>query len=257
MSDSPRMGSALAHAKMPLRSGRRAIDQHVPGAAQVPAEERKAAERVLGDDAQLERQRAEDHRDVVDALVIGDEHVGRARRQPLEALDLDAHAGRGQDQPRPPSRAPVREVPVPADQRRAERQRAEHDRVDARSPESARRPCGADGTTARASPEQQVERFADVAHAHERRARLVGAAPAVVVEVGGRQHDPREARAAALRAAAAAPAARRALPRRGRPRRTPPCSAECGRFRTLDASAAITARSAAGSSRLMPPAMFT
>ena len=41
-------------------------------------------ERLLGDDAQLKRQRPEEDRNVVDALVVGDEDVGAARLEPLE-----------------------------------------------------------------------------------------------------------------------------------------------------------------------------
>ena len=73
--------AALAQPKMPARSGLAAIDQHVAGALQVRAEHRKAAERFLRDDAQLKRDRPEQHRDVVDALVVRDEHVGLAGRR--------------------------------------------------------------------------------------------------------------------------------------------------------------------------------
>ena len=61
------------------------IDQQVARPAKMPAEKRKLPERLLGDDAKLERQRREDDRDVVDALMIRDENVGPARlerRQP-------------------------------------------------------------------------------------------------------------------------------------------------------------------------------
>jgi hypothetical protein len=54
-----------------LRSvGMPPIDQHVSRAPEVPAEKRDAPERLLRDDPQLKRQRPEEDRDVVDALVI-------------------------------------------------------------------------------------------------------------------------------------------------------------------------------------------
>ena len=81
-----------------------------PVAPQVPAEERKPAERLLGDDAQLQRKRGEHHRDVVDALVIRREHVAAIPVQLLEAADVDAHAGRLQDAARPTPARTVAEV---------------------------------------------------------------------------------------------------------------------------------------------------
>src|SRR5688572_12689052 len=111
----------------PVRTA--AIDQHVPRAPQVPAEKRKVPERLLGDDPELKRQRPEQDRDVVDALVIGDEDVGAIAREPLEAHDLDPDPRRRQNQPRPGPRAPVRKVAGLLEQARCERQRAEDDRV--------------------------------------------------------------------------------------------------------------------------------
>ena len=64
-----------------------AIDEHVSRAPQVPAEEREVAERFLRDDSQLIRQRPEQDRNVVDALVIGDEDIRPARLEPLEPVD--------------------------------------------------------------------------------------------------------------------------------------------------------------------------
>ena len=69
---------------MPEPIGIAAIDQQMSGAAKVPAEKRKPPERLLRDDAQLKRQRRENHRDVVDALVIRDEDVSLARLHALE-----------------------------------------------------------------------------------------------------------------------------------------------------------------------------
>src|SRR4029434_6225044 len=87
-----------------------AIHEHVSGSTQVPAEKRKAAERFLGDDPQLIRQRPEQDRNVVDALMIRDEYVRSVAVEAIEAGYLNANAGRGQDQPRPCPRAPVSEV---------------------------------------------------------------------------------------------------------------------------------------------------
>jgi hypothetical protein len=107
-----------------------AIDEQMPAALEMPAEHRKARERCLCDDPELKRQRAEDHRRVVMALVIGDEDVGGAGRHALEALDGDADAGRVQDQARPRTRARVRDAPAPIEHAREERHRAEHNGVD-------------------------------------------------------------------------------------------------------------------------------
>ena len=51
------------------------IDEQVTGPPQVPAEKRNPPERLLRHDPQLQRQRREHDRDVVDALVIRREHV--------------------------------------------------------------------------------------------------------------------------------------------------------------------------------------
>ena len=53
------------------------------------------------------------------------------------------------------------------------------------------------------------------------------------------------------------PAECRGPRRSGRLRRTPPSPAARPRLRTLEATAATTLRSAAGSSMVIPPAMFT
>ena len=90
MSDSPSDTSARQRLRMPARSGCFRSTNRWPPALQVPAEHRKARQRCLRDDPQLVRQRREDHRRVVDALVIGHEDVGAARRDALEPLDRDA-----------------------------------------------------------------------------------------------------------------------------------------------------------------------
>ena len=119
-----------AHLAEQVGAGVLAIDQDVAGARQVPAEERKAAQRGLGQDPQLEVERPEQHRDVVDALVVGGEHVAGAARQPIEPAQLEGDAGRLQDQPRPGARALVGEAPGSIEERRRQRDRPEHDRVD-------------------------------------------------------------------------------------------------------------------------------
>ena len=70
--------SRAAHSRILAWSGRLRSTSMWPVRAQVPAEEREPAERLLGDDAQLKRQRPEQDRDVVDALVVADEDVGAA-----------------------------------------------------------------------------------------------------------------------------------------------------------------------------------
>ena len=93
--------------------GMLSVDEQVAAALQVPAEHGKPRERFLRDDPELIRQRREDHRRVVDALVVRHEDVRRAGREALEALDGDVDAGRLQNQPRPRARAAVREVAAP------------------------------------------------------------------------------------------------------------------------------------------------
>ena len=75
----------------------RLLDEEMPAALQMPPEHREARQRVLGDDAQLMRQRRENHRRVENTLMIRDEYVGGARRYPLEAFNPDAHTGGAQD----------------------------------------------------------------------------------------------------------------------------------------------------------------
>jgi hypothetical protein len=118
------------HAAEDLETGMLPIDQHVAGAGEVPAEEREPAERRLGHDAELIRQRPEQDRDVVDALVVRGEEVARARIQPLQSRGVHRHTRRDQDETRPRTRAAVREVAAAIDERRQDRHRAEHERVD-------------------------------------------------------------------------------------------------------------------------------
>src|SRR5215204_4227698 len=107
-----------------------AIDEHVAGPTKVPAHERDVSQRFLGDDPQLVWERPEEDRDVVDALMVCDEHVGASGLQALESACSDAYTRCGQNQTRPRARAPVREISVAIEKTRHERQRAEHDRVD-------------------------------------------------------------------------------------------------------------------------------
>ena len=107
-----------------------AIDEQVLAAPQMPPEHGKLRQRLLGDDPQLVRQRPEDDRRVVDALVVRHEHVVRARLDAVEPFDAHADAGGLQNQPRPRPRTPVREVAAPIEQAREDRRRAEHDGVD-------------------------------------------------------------------------------------------------------------------------------
>src|SRR5262249_20790556 len=74
------------------------VDQHVTSAPQMPAEKRKVAERLLRDDAKLKRQRPEQDRNAVDALMIRDEDVRATGHEPIESLDTDAHARRHEDE---------------------------------------------------------------------------------------------------------------------------------------------------------------
>src|SRR5687768_4263583 len=120
----------------------RAIDEHVPAAAKVPAQERNSSERVLRDDPKLIRQRPEEHGDVVDALMVRDEHVGPAGREPLESFHRNMNPGGPEDQPRPRPRAPVREVASLLEEARPDRQRAEPDRVQSDGGRSEERRVG-------------------------------------------------------------------------------------------------------------------
>ena len=76
-----------------------AIDEQMSAALQMPAEDGELRDRFLGDNPQLKRQRAEDDRRVVMALVIGHKDMRRARRQPIETFNINANAGRLQNQP--------------------------------------------------------------------------------------------------------------------------------------------------------------
>ena len=102
----------------------------------------KLTERGLGHDPQLQRNRGEDNRDVVDALVIRREHVAAMRVELVEPAHRHAHAGRAQQQPGPRPRAPVTDVAARIDERRQDRDRAENDRVngDRRNQEEDRPP---------------------------------------------------------------------------------------------------------------------
>jgi len=108
-----------------------AIDEQMPAAAKVPSKHREPRQRCLRDDPQLVRQRREDDRNVINALVIRDEHVRRAGSDSLEALHAHADPGRLQDEPRPGARTSVREVTAPIEQARHDGRRAENDGVHA------------------------------------------------------------------------------------------------------------------------------
>ena len=97
------------------RSRPRSIDEQMSRPPQMPSEERDSAERVLRDDPQLIGERAEEDRDVVDALMIRGEDVAARRIEALEAADPHPHPGRLQDQPRPCARAPVADVTATVD----------------------------------------------------------------------------------------------------------------------------------------------
>src|SRR5712691_8565044 len=109
--------------------GMTAIDEQVAATAEMPPEHRESRQRRLRDDPQLIRQRGEEDRRIVDALVIGDEHVRGARRNPFETLNANVDPGGLQNQPRPGARAAMREVAA-VDEARRDRRGTEHDRVD-------------------------------------------------------------------------------------------------------------------------------
>src|ERR1700733_8851211 len=106
------------------------IDEEMPAALQMPAKHGKLRQRLLRDDPQLIRERRENDRRVVDALMIRDEDVGRARDDALEALERHADAGGLENQPRPRAGAAVRKVTAPVEQARDDRDRTEDDRID-------------------------------------------------------------------------------------------------------------------------------
>src|SRR5215471_10560987 len=106
-----------------------AIDEQMSPAPQVPAENGKSRQRFLRDDPELKRQRPEQNRSVVDALMVRDENVGRARRDPFKPFDGHAHAGGSEDEKRPRTGARVREVTTVIPQARNDRGRAEDDGV--------------------------------------------------------------------------------------------------------------------------------
>ena len=109
-----------------------AVDEQMTGPLEMPAEKREPPERLLGDDPQLQRQRREQDRDVVDALMVRGEHVAACRaRARSSPLDRHPHAGRLRDQPRPRPRAAMRRSHrVRSNSDRDERGGPEHDRVE-------------------------------------------------------------------------------------------------------------------------------
>ena len=141
------------------------IDEQMAGAHEVPTEKRKAAERFLRDDAQLKRQRGKDDRDVVNALMIGNENVGLTRRDAIEPLHRHVHTGRRENQPRPGTRAPMSGMTFPVDKRRQNRQRAEHDRVNrnGRNEEKDGSPPVEGGNSLEIA-DSQIERLKDCRH---------------------------------------------------------------------------------------------
>ena len=130
ISDRPFDVSRLAQPTMPARSGLLRSTSRCPVRFKCGPSIGKAAERFLRDDAQLIRDRPEQAGDVVDALVIRDEHVGAARHEALEAGHRHLNARGRENQPRPRARAAVREVAAPIEEARGDRREAEHDRVD-------------------------------------------------------------------------------------------------------------------------------
>jgi len=79
--------------------GPTSIDEHVSGAPQVPPQERKTAQGLFRDDANLVRQRPEDDGNVVNALVIGDEDVRPIPLETFKSRDLHVDTGRDENQP--------------------------------------------------------------------------------------------------------------------------------------------------------------
>src|SRR5262245_60906718 len=106
------------------------IDKQMTSAFQMPAEYREFRQRFLGDDAELKRQRPEQHRCVVDALMIRYEDVGRSWRHTLKTFDGHANAGSFENQERPGAGTSMGEVTALVPEARHDRRRAKHDRVD-------------------------------------------------------------------------------------------------------------------------------
>ena len=79
-------------------STKTSVDEHVTRAPQVPSQKRNVAQRGLRDDSELIRQGPEEDRDVVDALMIGHEHVRASRLESAQALDLHTYARCHQDE---------------------------------------------------------------------------------------------------------------------------------------------------------------
>src|SRR5687767_14086978 len=95
---------------------------------QVRSEHWKTSQRFLGDDAQLERNVPEQAWNVVDALMVGDEHVGLAAHQTFEPLHCHVNAGGGEDQPRPRARAGMAKVTTSVEEARCDRRNTKDDR---------------------------------------------------------------------------------------------------------------------------------
>ncbi len=104
-------------------------DRHLPRPPQMPAHERIAKQLFFRDDAELPRHARVQDWNVERGNVVGREHM---RVRPINLVQ-PAYPGRRpygmQDQPRPQPCEPVLDAPIAVPQRRQQRHRPQHDRV--------------------------------------------------------------------------------------------------------------------------------
>ena len=113
------------------RSARvRPVHRHVSGALQVRAQKRNAEQALLGEKAELLRQRGQQRRNVHEAAVIGHEHVGAARIQLLQPFDAHPDEADREQHPGPRARQLVLRIPRAVEERSDQRKRSHHDGAD-------------------------------------------------------------------------------------------------------------------------------
>jgi hypothetical protein len=90
-----------------------------------PAQDGHPEHAPLGEEADLHWEVGEEHQDVAEALVVGDDHEAAAGLEPLGMKDLDADARHGEQCPRPTPREAEEPVASRRNQRREDRRNPE------------------------------------------------------------------------------------------------------------------------------------
>src|SRR4029453_9097193 len=91
----------IAHTLQDSRARILAIDEQMSRPLEMPAEKRDTTQRFLRHDSQLQRQRREENRDVVDALMVRRADLAALATEVLETGDADTNPRGLQDEPGP------------------------------------------------------------------------------------------------------------------------------------------------------------